>query len=245
MSTRVIGRGKCPRCGRIGSLVFKEISGNIYVYFKHGREWCYIGPASRVDLSSLISGIELYHTFTTKFRELLEVHLGGLRLKLMVTFMIGVILLISAYCISFINLDGYYSSVSLMLTSISSLTFMLSIALYEKSITNGKYVFQVRVLKRSLIAYVILTAFAILIVTILALPLKSPVNMWFKYKMVIGSAPIKPHSHHVGGNVTATSIGKAFTYRAIHLRVPLPSIIVASPILTYNLRPRSFMQRVL
>jgi len=68
MSTRVVGRGRCPKCGREGSVVLKEISGRVYVYFKHGRDWCYIGPLDKVDLSKLITELSVspYHNITTK-----------------------------------------------------------------------------------------------------------------------------------------------------------------------------------
>jgi len=56
LSTRVIGRGKCPRCGREGSIVLKSVGGRIYVYFKHGNQWCYLGPLESVDLGKLIVG---------------------------------------------------------------------------------------------------------------------------------------------------------------------------------------------
>ncbi len=48
MSSRSIGRGRCPRCGCEGVVVVKEISGRFYIYFKHGREWCYVGPLDKV-----------------------------------------------------------------------------------------------------------------------------------------------------------------------------------------------------
>jgi len=55
MSSRSVGRGRCPRCGQDGIIVVKCVSGREYVYFRHGRKWCYIGPADRVDITKLIT----------------------------------------------------------------------------------------------------------------------------------------------------------------------------------------------
>jgi len=44
MSSRSIGRGRCPKCGQEGVIVINAIGGQRYVYFRHGRRWCYIGP---------------------------------------------------------------------------------------------------------------------------------------------------------------------------------------------------------
>ncbi len=47
MSSRSIGRGRCPKCGEEGSIIIKEIAGRYYIYFKHGNKWCYIGPIDK------------------------------------------------------------------------------------------------------------------------------------------------------------------------------------------------------
>ena len=47
MSSRSIGRGRCPKCGEEGSIIVKEIAGRYYIYFKHGKRWCYIGPIDK------------------------------------------------------------------------------------------------------------------------------------------------------------------------------------------------------
>jgi len=49
MSSRSIGRGRCPKCGREGTIVVKVIGGREYVYPRHGKEWCYVGPLEKVD----------------------------------------------------------------------------------------------------------------------------------------------------------------------------------------------------
>lgn len=67
MTTRVVGRGKYPKCGNQGSIVFKEINNKIYVYAKHGRKWCYLGPLEAVDLST-----RNYHYFTAKINDYLK-----------------------------------------------------------------------------------------------------------------------------------------------------------------------------
>ncbi len=91
-SSRVIGRGLCPKCGKTGSLVLKKLGGRIYVYFKHGSKWCYIGPADSVNLSELLGSIELdsYHNITTKFTEYFGKVVGDLRMKVGTQFMVSV-----------------------------------------------------------------------------------------------------------------------------------------------------------
>ncbi|NPB00853.1 MAG: hypothetical protein GXO10_05710 [Crenarchaeota archaeon] len=54
MSSRSLGRGRCPKCGQEGVIVIKTISGYEYVYFRHGRKWCYIGPKDSVDIAELL-----------------------------------------------------------------------------------------------------------------------------------------------------------------------------------------------
>lgn len=59
MSTRSIGRGTCPKCGREGAVVVKRLGDREYVYVKHGKVWHYIGPLDNIDLNSII------HEYTT------------------------------------------------------------------------------------------------------------------------------------------------------------------------------------
>lgn len=85
MSSRVVGKGKCPKCGRVGSVVLKEISGRVYVYFKHGRDWCYVGPLDRVNLSGLVVELSAspYHGITTKLGLAIKDLVYRLRRKLL------------------------------------------------------------------------------------------------------------------------------------------------------------------
>jgi len=55
VSTRSVGRVKCPKCGREGSLIVKSVGGKEYVYVKHGRTWHYVGPLDKVNVSSLLA----------------------------------------------------------------------------------------------------------------------------------------------------------------------------------------------
>ncbi len=48
MSSRSIGQGTCPKCGRRGTLVIKALGGGYYAYYRHGRSWCYLGPLNKV-----------------------------------------------------------------------------------------------------------------------------------------------------------------------------------------------------
>lgn len=125
MAARVIGRGICPKCGVEGSVVLKEISGRIYVYMKHGRRWCYLGPIDKVDLSIVLSSLD-YHTFTTKFSEVARLILGVVSMRISALFILGLGLLLSAYGLGMTN-----PSVSLTLTILSVLVFLTAITLYE------------------------------------------------------------------------------------------------------------------
>jgi len=48
MSSRSIGQGTCPKCGRRGTLVIKTLGGGYYAYYRHGKSWCYLGPLNKV-----------------------------------------------------------------------------------------------------------------------------------------------------------------------------------------------------
>ncbi len=52
--SRTLCRGVCPKCGRRGTIIIKVIHGKEYVYFRHGRQWCYVGPARRIPIEKLI-----------------------------------------------------------------------------------------------------------------------------------------------------------------------------------------------
>gem|GEM_PF-990632 len=54
MSARSIGRGRCPKCGREGSVVIKMVGGKEYVYVKHGRTWHYIGSLEKIDVNEIL-----------------------------------------------------------------------------------------------------------------------------------------------------------------------------------------------
>ncbi len=41
-------KGTCPRCGLKGIAILKKIRGREYIYFRHGKKWCYIGPLHRL-----------------------------------------------------------------------------------------------------------------------------------------------------------------------------------------------------
>ncbi len=50
MRTQTLGRARCPRCGKSGAVIIKTIGDRHYVYLRHGRKWCYIGPIDREDV---------------------------------------------------------------------------------------------------------------------------------------------------------------------------------------------------
>ena len=99
MSSRVLGKGVCSKCGNKESLVLKEISGKICVYFKHGRKWYYIGPLSEVDLRELIFTLKNCHSFTTRFKDFIVTH-GGSSMSRALMFVLGVSFILIAYSLS-------------------------------------------------------------------------------------------------------------------------------------------------
>ena len=211
MSSRVIGRGVCPKCGREGSVVLKKLGGKIYVYFKHGRKWCYLGSIENVDLSKLIDDLG-YYTFTTKFAEYFKSYLGKVSMNYAVVFIIALALLLSAYGIS---TGGYvYGHIVLTLVVLSSLTFISLIAFYEKKYPlRVKYWKLSKILEESIVQYIIISLVIFAIVSLATMPLECSIKI--------------------------TLIGKAYSYK-VSIPIPLTSIILSSTCLTTMLRPILF-----
>ncbi len=155
-------------------IVLKEISGKIYVYFKHGQKWCYVGPLSEVNLSSLIFTLENYHSFTTKFKDIKKVF-GGLHMSKALMFVLGISLILSAYSLSTnVNLSG----LALALTVLSVLTLSTLIAFYELSpLPRIKYSYLALILSKGLYYYLIFTFTFVAITFIASLPLTSPYSI--------------------------------------------------------------------
>jgi len=117
VSARVIGRGKCPKCGREGSVVLKEISGRVYVYFKHGRDWCYIGPLDRVNLAELITELRPspYHNITTKLGSAIKglvTRLGRKPLKYVLVEILAIFLLVIGSLIAVLAVLALLSAIT-------------------------------------------------------------------------------------------------------------------------------------
>ncbi len=245
LSSRVIGRGRCIKCGREGSVVLKEISGRIYVYIKHGREWCYLGPLEKVDLSSIVIGVRDYHTFTTKLAEYFRVRIGGAGVKVSTPFIVGLALLLAAYGIGL----GGYGNYVLTMVLLSTLSFLFSIAVYENTYAgHQEYGTLSRNLSRGLKLYILLTIALTIIAVITTIPLVSPLS--FKFTCII---PLHTGHQDIGISIeepgilsgsrisvspahTATGIE---TYAFINIMIPISSIIIASLLITYLSRPLS------
>ena len=211
MSSRVVGRGVCPKCGREGSVVLKELSGKIYVYFKHGRKWCYLGSLENVDLSKVIVDLG-YHTFTTKFAEYFRSYLERVSMNYAVVFIIALALLLSAYGIS---TGGYvYGHIVLTLVILSSLVFTTLIAFYEKKcLSKAKYEMLSKILEQGMFQYIVISFLIFAAVSFASMPLTCPLKI--------------------------TLIGKAHSYE-VSIPIPLTSIILSSTCLTVMLRPVLF-----
>jgi len=174
MTSRVLGKGVCPKCGNEGSLVLKEISGKIYVYFKHGRKWCYIGPLSEVDLRELIFTLENYHSFTTKFKDFIITY-GVKSMSRALMFILGISFILVAYSLS---VNPNFSGIVLALTVLSTIAFPTLIASYELSpLPKVKYSHLRGILSKGLHYYLSLALIIIALVFIASFPLTSPYNV--------------------------------------------------------------------
>ncbi len=213
MSSRVVGRGVCPKCGREGSVVFKEISGRIYVYMKHGRDWCYLGPLGSVDLSSVLTDLTDYHTFTTKLAGFIRSRWGSDRMKVSTPFTIGLALLLTAYGV---GLGGpNYGNYVLALVLLSTLSFLLAIATYESIYSKLKsYMGLSRVMSKGLMPYTLLTAALVFFTVIITIPLEAPIKLELTY--------------HPPPYVGIESVRTA---------IPITSVIITSLVVTYLSRP--------
>ncbi len=229
MSSRVIGRGVCPRCGRVGSVVLKELSGKIYVYVKHGREWCYVGPLDRVDLSKVLQDLRTYHSITTILSKYFVPMCGGtVSMRYVVIFVIGLALLLSAYGLS----TRYgYESVTLTLTLLSTLVFSLGIAIYEVTTSPTiQYSSLKRVLSYGLWKYFLMMVAVVLVVIFITLPIASPLKFTFEYKV--------PALSHVVTWIGGKRIEREYiVYHAVYYNIPLTSVLLSSLVVTYLLRP--------
>ncbi|RLE56676.1 MAG: hypothetical protein DRJ40_04990 [Thermoprotei archaeon] len=236
MSSRVIGRGVCPRCGRVGSVVLKELSGKIYVYVKHGREWCYVGPLEKVDLSRVLQDLRTYHSITTILsRYLVPRYEGGVSMRYVLIFVIGLSLLLSAYGLS----TRYgYESIALTLTLLSTVVFSLGIAIYEVTTSpTMQYGSLKRILGHGLWKYFLVIVAVVLLTILMTLPIASPVKFSFKYK-----APVLCHAvTWIGGR----RIEREYVvYHAVRYDVPLTSVLLPPLVITYLLRPIAQMRGV-
>lgn len=187
MTTRVVGRGKCPRCGDPGSVVFKEFSGKVYVYIKHGRRWCYIGPLEAVDLSSMIIDLSDYHHFTTKIKESMKIT-GMRNMRVSILVFASVSLMLAAYTLSIASYEAigytrfYIEAISQVLVTMAVFTSLIAIALYE---FKYKRRIELRVsggVKGHILSILIVSA-VILVSLIVFSPLSSTLALWISIKL--------------------------------------------------------------
>ncbi len=217
MSSRVVGHGRCPKCNREGSIVFKEISGRIYVYVKHGREWCYLGPLDRVDLSSILIDLRDYHISTTKLVDYVRVKWGTISMRIPVLFVIGLALLLAAYGIGIG--DSSYGNYVLALVLLSTLSFLLAIAVYESTYTRLQgYTILSRIISKGLVPYALFTVVLVVCVIIATIPLVASIRLEFRIPL-------------------HTSPPDVETYAYISIVIPITSFIISSLIITYLSRP--------
>ena len=214
MVTRVVGRGICPKCGREGSVVLKSVGGRVYIYFKHGRKWCYVGPLENHDLSKLITDLRDYHSLTTKFTSFLT-HLGG-NLRVATLFIINTSLIVLTYGI---NLGGVkYSPVVTSLVLLTSVVTCSLLATYEgTSMSVTTYATLRKLINYGLTPYLLITYLASVATLIATLPLQSPINYLITIKLGWGYSVIK---------------------------IPLNALVLNALVLTYLSRPLSTVRKL-
>lgn len=147
----------------------------VFIYFKHGSRWCYIGPVGSVDVDELLRDVELesYHNLTTKFTEYLSKVLGEARLRLGAQLIIGLALTVSAYGLA--TGGARYGSIVLTLTGLSALLFTSLLATYESSSAKGvRYPLLSKLIIRGYIWYFTALVAVLDVIILISLPLTSP-----------------------------------------------------------------------
>lgn len=230
MSTRVIGRGICPKCNEEGSVVFKELYGKIYVYFKHGRRWCYIGPLEKVDLQKLIISLKTYHTFTTKFADQLKNIIGEIAMRLTYLVISIAILFTAAYTLSIP--PERYSTIVFSITMIANILLSFTIAIYEKTYKEKSYTTLKRTISRSYVLYLFFTLGIFYLTLIVTYPLACPIKMRFYCKIPVQKPSITIVNTPKGVIQTIDSV-----YITHEMIMPLTSIITSAIILAILARP--------
>ncbi len=143
--------------------MLKQIGGKMYVYFKHGRKWCYVGPLERVDLSNLLLSIE-YHTLTTKMAEALQTVLGALGMRRSLLQLAIMVLVALAYSLS---TNPSYSNIVLSLMVIAWILSSYRVSQQHQ----GKLCCKFRELKAHQVLAILLGVAGLLI----GMPLTSPI----------------------------------------------------------------------
>lgn len=183
MTTRVIGRGMCPRCGEEGSIVLKDMYNKVYIYVKHGRRWCYVGPLEAVDLSSIITSLSDYHYLTTKIRSCARITLGLGRMRVSTLVFVSLFSVAIAYTASASYRYPYEVRVATELLSqfstvIAVLTALLAVATYEVKYKK-RLELRIPFVTANPALGVILTALATLAGVVVFLPLRSHVEPYY------------------------------------------------------------------
>lgn len=179
MSSRVVGRGICSKCGKPGSLVLKRIGDRVYVYFKHGSKWCYIGPIGKVKPDELLEDVEprSYHILTTKYSSSLSKTVGCILLDVRGRLTVLLSLLTLAFALSINNM---YSVIVLSLTAIAIIVYSSLLASYEMRFRAlNKYGFLAKLFKRSFIGYSLISFITFLGWFSVGLLLRSPIVFTF------------------------------------------------------------------
>lgn len=209
MVSRPVGRGRCPKCRREGVAVVKAISGRRYLYFKHGDEWCYVGP--------LRGGLRLAGPYLVlTVAEPLSSERAG-RFTRGCVLALAAVMLALAYLVTIMNAP-YGDALALALTIAFTLFTALAIAWRG----GGGGVLEA-LAARGMLLYVAASAGILLAAMVVTLWIASPV--WLELPRARLPAM---------GDVEGTW---EVVYLEVPVRLPLPPVLTASAALAYLARP--------
>lgn len=161
----------------------KDMYNKVYVYVKHGRRWCYVGPLEAADLSSIITSLGGYHYLTTKIRDYTTRIAGVSRVKVTALALASMASVAVAYTASLTYGYPYWVEVATALVS----QFFTVIAVFAALLANASYEtryrrrFELRIpfTPVNLAAGIALTVFATLTGFLVFSPLRSHIEPYF------------------------------------------------------------------
>lgn len=130
----------------------------------------------------------VYHTFTTKLTDYIRAKWGAIGMRVSVLFTIGLALLLAAYGV---GLGGSsYGNYVLALVLLSTLSFLLAIAVYEITYTKPQgYTTLSRITSKGLVPYILFTVVLVVCAIIATISLTAPIRLEFSYYIPLHTSP--------------------------------------------------------